>query len=47
MRDNVGYLKDDVKAEAASIKYEAGALVDGVKALFTPGSGAGKQRNGR
>jgi uncharacterized Zn ribbon protein len=45
--DNVGYLKNDLKAEGSAIKYDAGAVVDGVKALFTPGSNAGKQREGR
>ena len=45
--DNIGYLKNDLKAEAASMKYEERAVVDGVKALFTPGSNAAKQRDGR
>jgi hypothetical protein len=45
--DNVGYLRNDLKAEAASIRYEAGAVADGVKALFTPGTNTGKERDGR
>jgi hypothetical protein len=36
-----------VKAVDASMKYEAEAVVDGIKALTTPAISAGKQRDGR